>query len=100
MSNAAALPLSQSLKRFWPHLVPVLLFPSFATVLLSRKQDFWAISLAGVAFFASSSYAFWPTFKGRAQFSFWHLACAMHFVGALLAIPVSIGFGNLFGAPS
>ena len=96
MNPAAPLPLPDSAKRFWRHLVPVTLFPSFAVVLLSRKQDAWAVWLMFGAFFASSFYAMWPTVRGRAKYSFWMLACGLYLGGAFLGIPVALVFKALF----
>jgi len=100
MNPTAPLPLPESAKRFWRHLVPVALFPSFAIVLLSRKQDAWAVWLMYGAFFASGFYAMWPTFRGRAKYSFWMLACSLYLGGGLLAIPVGLVFKALFDSPA
>ena len=97
---ATALPLPQSAKRFWPHLVPVMLFPSFAVVLLSRRQESWAHWLMLGAFAATSICAMWPTLKGRAKYSFWLLACGLYLGGGVLAIPVALLFQALFSSPA
>jgi hypothetical protein len=78
----------------------VALFPTFAIVLVSRTQEAWSDWLLFGAFFACSFYAMWPTFRKRAKYSFWILACGLYLGGAFLAIPALLVLNTLFPLPA
>lgn len=99
MSAAAPLPFVASVKRFWPQLVPMALFPSFLVVLVLWRHDRFGIAIMSVVFIASLVIGMVPVLRGRAGFSFWLLAIGCSIAFAPLALLAVRAAYSIFGPP-
>jgi hypothetical protein len=100
MSEVTPLPLPESAKRYWKHLVPVTAFPAFAVFLLMWKEEVWTVVVMFVVFFATSFYAMLPAIRKEATRSFWTLASWLYIAGAVFGVPLVFAFRAITGFPS
>lgn len=100
MSDATPLPFAASVKRFWPHVVPMSLLPSFVVVLLTWRRDSWAIALVYVVFAASQVIGMLPVLRRRAGFLFWLFEMGCSIVFAPLALVAYLAAYAVWGPPS
>jgi hypothetical protein len=75
--------LSEALRRHWPNLVGLAIFPSAFFV----GSDIFHISFWFFVplFFIVNGIAAWPYLTRRAPYGFWAVACAIWMAGALFA---------------
>lgn len=97
VSPPDALPLEQSVRRYWRHLVPMTLFPPFAFAMVIWLRTPWVAVVLAPAFFGSGYYALRPVVKGWARFSFWLAAMALYMAGAVLGLTLVIGYAVATG---
>ena len=82
------LPLRESVKRYWYHLVPVTLFAPIAQTLSTRAKGPWTTPVDICLFFGSTVFASWPVITKRAKYSFWIFACALYIFGGLCLVMI------------
>lgn len=77
------LPLGDALKRYWPYLIGITVFPTIATFGL----DVFGLPFGPflILFFCVFAFAAWPFFRFDAPYSFWLCACGFFFLGGLVA---------------
>jgi len=80
-------PLPEALRLYWPCLIGVALFPSFAFISTSVYKlpfDYLIIPFIVVSFLAA-----WPMSSGKASYAFWIVAMIVFMAGAFLAALLS-----------
>ena len=90
VASESPLPLPESVKRYWFHLLPVVLFPSFAVIFLKWGFETWRIVAFFVLFAIISIYSGLPIIRNKVKMSYWYVACVLFIGGGMLAIPVLI----------
>jgi hypothetical protein len=85
------IPLSDAVRRYWKHLVPVVLLPTVVFSLVGFTRQMWAFWAVVPLFYGCSFYAMRPCTKKDAPYSFWLVACGVSLLGVIPAVLVFAG---------
>jgi hypothetical protein len=83
--------LSEALKRYWPWLSGVVVYP--VILFMGPNHKTYPQWISGAMFFAAFLFAMWPWFGKDAPKSFWYVAVALFFVTGILCAVVSLPSG-------
>ncbi|MCX6952670.1 MAG: cupin domain-containing protein [Verrucomicrobia bacterium] len=91
------IPLSEALRRYWKHLVPITLLPAVIISVVGLVQQVWAFWAIMPLFYGCGIYASLPYTKKDAPYTFWMVACGLWVLGAIPGILVPpVARGDVF----
>jgi hypothetical protein len=88
--HAPRIPLVIALRKYWPWLSGMALFPIVFLVLDYRTIPDW---LLFTLFVLSALAAWWPNMAKDAPYSFWYVAIALFFATTALGVIIAVTVG-------